>query len=107
MSKQQIHAWVDQDVYLYLKSKEVNVSRTVNELLKNLIDFESDQLPEEIELINKLEVAKQNLISNKKDIEKYSAMLMKVREDNEEVSKKVAERSKAEKELGQRILGDL
>lgn len=40
MSKQNIHILLDSSTYLALKSKDVNISGTVNSLLKNFIDFE-------------------------------------------------------------------
>jgi len=107
MSKQLIHAYVNQDIYLYLKSNNINLSKTVNDLLNNYIDFENNMPEDEIKVIELLEESKINLINAQKDISKYSAMLSKVRNDFRNYADEVAERSRIEKELGQRILRDL
>jgi len=107
MTKQLIHAYVNQDIYLYLKSNNINLSKTVNDLLSNYIDFENNLPEEEIKVIEMLEEAKINLHNAQKDISRYSAMLSKVRNDFKDYAEEVAERSRVEKELGQRILRDL
>lgn len=81
MIGQMIHIRLEPSVYLALKSKEKNLSKLGNELFKNYIDLENQEMPEEIILLSDLE----NLRTQEKiileKINNIAVKLTKVRED--------------------------
>ena len=88
MAKQLIHAYVDAHVYLALKSKEINLSATVNECLTNYLDAtetDADETMLEGELkeiqIRMTQLAKE---LSKKSAELASSRTRRQREQKEE-----------------------
>ena len=63
MSKQSVHIRLDNSVYLALKSKEINITSTVNDLLRNFLETEDIKTDESVLLdeLNKLQSKKKEL----------------------------------------------
>ena len=53
MSRQSIHVRIENSIYLALKAKQVNISGTVNNLLKNFVETEDIQTDESV-LLDKI-----------------------------------------------------
>jgi hypothetical protein len=91
MSKQQIHIRIENSVYILLKSKNVNVSSLVNELLKSYIDTEELDVPEESEIQKQLEKKTKIYKETQDEINILSVMLAKSREERKQREKEEAE----------------
>lgn len=93
MSKQNIHIRVDNSVYLALKSKNVNVSSTVNDLLRSFVDQE-DINTEKSEVLDNIAKLKANINSLndklKSEIVKLQIIEEKENQEEKEHDKKVA-----------------
>ncbi len=87
MSKQQIHIRLDNNIYLLLKSKGVNVSSLANELFTTYLDSETLEIPEEVEIQRQIEEKTNLYKETQKEINLLSVMLAKVRADAIEQAK--------------------
>jgi len=87
MTKQQIHAWVDHTTYLHIKSNVKNLSGLINQLLNAYIENEQIEVPEEVEIIKKIDEHKQRMKESKEQLSQLSVMLAKVRADAEQQAK--------------------
>lgn len=79
LAKQQIHAYVDSDIYILLKADKMNLSNTINECLKALYQAKGNQLDEEL-LESELTALKEEQSKVAKEIAKKSAMVAAARE---------------------------
>lgn len=103
MNKQQIHIKIENTTYLLLKSKGVNISNLANQLFKQYMEFETINIPEEIQLLKKLEESKNKIKEAEKEIEQYAVMLSKVRQDKEERIKQSHRDAHIKIEMAKRI----
>jgi hypothetical protein len=81
MSKQQIHIRIENSIYILLKSKNVNVSSLVNNLLKSYVDTEELEIPEETEIQKQIEEKTKLYKTTQDEINILSVMLAKAREE--------------------------
>lgn len=96
MSKQQIHAWIDDTTYLYIKANVKNISGLINQLLNAYAENEQIEIPEEVEILKQIEESKKLISENKDKLSQLSVMLAKVRADAIE-QEKIDEELRAEK----------
>lgn len=81
MSKQQVHIKLDNDIYLMLKSNDVNISSTANKLFKSFMEFEKLPNQEEEEVIAKLEKLKNNKKQIDEELSNLTAFLVHIRDE--------------------------
>lgn len=90
MSKQNIHIRVDSATYLALKSKDINISGTVNDLLRNFIETKDVKTDESV-LLDELST----LNDQKKEVdEKIKTVVVKLQILKEKKAKEKLEKDK-------------
>ena len=87
MSKKQlIHAWIDSETYFQLKNSEINISGTMNELLKSFFAFDKlpkkqeEQIEEEIKEIRSQE---EKLVDKRNKLTSYLVHLRNINKKKE------------------------
>jgi len=83
MVKQQVHAWVDSEVYLSLKTNKINISSTVNKLLKEYIEIADEEAGDILQLQDQMNKIKQERENKTKEIELIAVKIAKLKEDKE------------------------
>jgi len=81
MSKQQIHAWVDSEIYLSLKTNKLNISATINKLLKEYININDENTGDIIKLREKIVIAKKQRDEKTEEISLLAVKISKLQDD--------------------------
>lgn len=88
MSKQHIHILVDSSIYLSLKSKNINISGLVNELLRNFVNQEEIMTDEAVILDNISDIkSKVNELNDRLKTEIVKLQVVKSKQEEEKKAK--------------------
>lgn len=93
--KQQIHIRIDSEIYLMLRAKEINISGTVNKLLREYIEIEEDESSDILKLQDQLEKVKQERESKTKELGLLAVKIAKLKEDKEKEETENQEKRKS------------
>jgi negative regulator of replication initiation len=83
-----IHAYVDDETYLMIKSKKINISETVRNLLRNYLEVENIVPEEEAELMKEIESLRDERSRIVKDLSEKSVKLSIIQQHKESERKK-------------------
>lgn len=103
-TKTSVHIRIEHEVYLFLRSQNINISSLANELLKSYVENENIEIPEEVEVLKQLELSKHQITEHKEKISQLSIMLAKIREDKKEQEKQDEEIKKDQHDLMRQML---
>jgi len=93
--KQQIHIRIDNEIYLMLRAKEINISGTVNKLLREYIEISDDENSDILKLHDELTKAKQERENKTKEIGILAVKIAKLKEDQEKEEAENQEKRKS------------
>lgn len=82
MNKQRINLTIDPDVFLWFKQKNMNMSNTVNEVLKNFMDADFMNDADEDKIMRQINEAREEVKKYNELIRRLSVELQVVRQNN-------------------------
>lgn len=77
---QLIHAWIDDESYLLLKTKKINISKTVRNLLNNYLELQQTTPEDEEVLIQDINRLKEERAKVNEDLSQKSVQLSLLQE---------------------------